>query len=80
MKTFFKNTFLKITPFLLVMLGIGLGLEYFNPMTSEFLRFMVNGAIFVSVFTVVLYKFVINDYEKNLFFGILKKFVRKVKK
>ena len=80
MKTFFKNTFLKITPFLLLMLVIGLSLEYFNPMTSGFLRFAVNGAIFVGIFAVLLYKFVVNDYEKNLFLGVFKKVLRKVKR
>lgn len=80
MKTFFKNTFLKITPFLLVMLGIGLGLEYFNPMTNGFLRFAVNGVVFVVIFAILLYRFVVNDYEKNLFLGVFKKVLRKVKR
>lgn len=80
MKTFFKNTFLKITPFLLLMMGIGLGLEYFNPMVSGFLRFAVNGVVFVGIFAALLYKFVVNDYEKNLFLGAFKKVLRKVKR
>ena len=80
MKTFFKNTFLKITPFLLLMMGIGLGLEYFNPMASGFLRFAVNGVVFVGIFGLLLYKFVINEYEKNLFLGVFKKVLRKVKR
>jgi hypothetical protein len=62
------------------MLGIGLGLEYFNPMTNGFLRFGVNGVVFVGVFALLLYKFVINEYEKNLFLGAFKKVLRKVKR
>ena len=80
MKTFFKNTFLKITPFLLLMLGIGLTFEYFNPMANGFLRFGVNGVVFLGIFAVLVYKFVINDYEKNLFLGVFKKVLRKVKR
>ena len=77
---FFKATFLKITPFLLLMLGLGLSLEYFNPMTNGFLRFGVNGIVFVGIFGLILYKFVVNEYEKNLFLGVFKKVLRKVKR
>ncbi len=80
MKKFFKESYLKITPFLLLSMVVGLCLERFNPMTNEFLRFIVNGALFVGIFAVVLYKFVINDYEKNLFLGVFKKLLRKVKR
>ena len=80
MKRFFKASYLKITPFLLVMLGIGLALENFNPMTHGFLRFVVNGGAFVGIFALTLYKLVINEYEKNLFLGAFKKVLRKVKK
>ena len=77
---FFKETFLKITPFLLIAMGVGLGLEHFNPMAHGFLRFALNGGVFVATFAVLMLLFGLNQYEKNLFFGILKKFVRKVKK
>lgn len=70
---FFKETFLKITPFLLIAMGVGLGLEHFNPMAHSFLRFALNGGVFVATFAVLMLLFGLNQYEKNLFFGILKK-------
>ncbi len=73
-----KKCYLKITPLLLVALGIGLALEHFNPMPHGALRFLVNGIIFVAFFIILMY-FKLNDYEKNLFFGILKKLKRKIK-
>ena len=77
---FFKETFLKITPFLLLMLGIGLLLENFNPMNGGFLRFAINGVIFVGFFGVTMLLFCMNEYEKNLFLGVFKKVLKKIKK
>ena len=80
MKRFFKECYIKITPYLLIVLVFGLLLEHFNPMTHGFIRFTVNGVVFVVVFAVLLYKFVINNYEKNLFLGVFSKVLRKIKK
>ncbi|MBR5321477.1 MAG: oligosaccharide flippase family protein [Clostridia bacterium] len=77
---FFKETFLKITPFLSLMLGIGLLLENFNPMNGGFLRFTINGVIFVGFFGVTMLLFCMNEYEKNLFLGVFKKVLKKIKK
>lgn len=68
--------YLKITPFLIIALVIGLLLENFNPMPHGYLRFIVNGVIFVVLF-MVLMVFCMNDYEKNLVFGKLKKLINK---
>lgn len=76
---FFKATYLKITPWLVLSLGAGLLLENFNPMSGGFLRFAVNGVIFVGFFGIVMFLFCMNDYEKNLIFGTIKKMLRKVK-
>lgn len=71
-----KKCYLKITPYLLVMLAIGLALEQFNPMPHGALRFVVNGFVFVICF-IVLLSFCLNDYEKNLFFGKIKKLIKR---
>ncbi len=80
MKRFFKESYLKITPFLLVMTVIGLLFENFNPLAHGFLRFVINGGAFVIIFAGFTYLFILNNYEKNLFFGIFKKVLRKVKR
>ncbi len=77
---FFKESLFKITPWLVLSLGVGLLLEYFNPMGAGALRFLVNGVVFVVFFGVVMLLFCMNDYEKNLFFGKFKKLTKKVKK
>ncbi len=73
---FTKETFLKFIPILLIVLGVGLALENFNPMPHGYLRFLINGIIFVAVFIVLMY-FRLNNYEKNLFFGVLRKLKRR---
>ena len=78
MKTFIKETYVKITPALLVVLGFGLCLENFNPMDSGFLRFVINGGVFVIAFAVVML-FVMNKSEKDMIFGTVNKVLRKLK-
>ncbi len=80
MKHFFKESYFKITPYLILMLGVGLFLEYFNPMVHGSLRFLVNGCAFVGIFAVTSFLFVFNKYEKNLCLGTFKKVLRKIKK
>lgn len=76
---FFKATYFKITPWLLLSLGVGLALENFNPMGAGILRFVLNGVVFVGFFGVVMLMFFMNDYEKNLLFGTFKKIIKKIK-
>ncbi len=71
-----KRCYLKITPFLLVALAIGLTLENFNPLPQGVLRFLVNGLLFVVAFAVLMC-FCLNTYEKNLFFGKIKKLLKR---
>ncbi len=73
---FAKETYLKFIPTLLIVMAIGLALEHFNPMTHGYIRFLINGIIFVAVFIVLMY-FRLNDYEKNLFFGKFKRFIKR---
>lgn len=77
---FFKATYFKITPWLLLSLGVGLAFENFNPISAGFLRFVVNGVAFVGFFGIVMLLFCMNDYEKKLFLGTLKKIINKIKK
>ena len=74
---FFKATYFKITPWLLICLGIGLVLENFNPMSAGLLRFAVNGIVFVGFFGIIMLLFCMNNYEKNLFIGTFKKILKK---
>ncbi len=80
MKRFFKECYLKITPYLLLLLVLGLLLENFNPMNAGFIRFILNGTVFVAIFVVVMIAFCMNKYERDLIFGIAKKFIRKIVK
>ncbi len=80
MKRFFKESYLKITPHLLMLLVIGLSLEHFNPMNVGFMRFIINGIIFAVVFAIVMVQFCMNKYEKNLIFGMVNKVIKKVVK
>lgn len=73
---FTKETFLKLGPTLLVVMAAGLALEHFNPMPHGYLRFLVNGIVFVAVFILLMY-FRLNDYEKNLFFGKIRKLIKR---
>lgn len=79
MKRFFKESYLKITPHLLIMLGIGLCLEYFNPMSAGLLRFIINGIVFVTVFGVSMMLFCMNSYEKQLVVKTMSSFFKKLK-
>lgn len=77
---FFKETFLKITPWLVLSLGVGLALENLNPMNAGFLRFGINGVAFVGFFGIIMILFCMNSYEKNLFLGTFKKILKKIKR
>ena len=76
---FFKETFFKITPWLLISLVVGLLLENSNPMNAGLLRFVVNGVIFAGFFGITMLLFCMNSYEKDLFLGMFKKIFKKLK-
>ncbi len=80
MIAFFKETFLKLSPYLIVSTVIGLLVEKYNPLTPGFARFGVNGVIVVAIFGILMLLFGMNQYEKNLIFGVLKKAKKLVKK
>lgn len=74
MLDFCKKVYLKFAPHLLGMLGVGLALEYFNPMKHGIIRFGVNAVVFSIVFFALMMICGFNDYEKDLLFGVFKKF------
>ncbi len=76
-KTFCKETYLKILPYIIVTLVIGLLLEQFNPITNVIIRFTVNGVAVVGVFGVLVLLFYMNKYEKNLLIAPIRKLLRK---
>lgn len=73
MKTFCKETFLKISPYLIVPIAVGLLIEKYNPLSPGFIRFGINGATVVLTFGVLMLLFGMNKYEKNLVLGIFNK-------
>lgn len=79
MAEFFKKSYLKLLPYLAITMVIGLLAEHFNPLAHGYLRFLINGIIVVAVFFVLMLCFGMNDYEKSLLFGTLKKIFRRLK-
>ena len=76
---FCKQTFFKITPSLIITTVIGLIIEQYNPMPHGYLRFIINGIVVVGLFGILMLAFVMNEYEQNLIFGIIKRFLKKTK-
>ena len=77
MVRFFKETFLKLTPYLLITLAVGLLFENYNPLPHGLLRFAINGAVLVGCFGVLMLVKGFNQYEKKLVTGVFKKILRK---
>lgn len=74
---FFKQSYLKLLPILLIAMGSGLFFERFNPVSNGYLRFLINGIGFVSVYILLLWFFGFNRYEKNLALSLPKKVIKK---
>ena len=79
MARFGKETFVKLSPGLLLTLAVGLLCEYFNPMQNRLLRFGVNGVVLVAFFILFMWFFGLNAYEKSLLTGTVKKVLQKMK-
>ncbi len=77
MKLFFIETFLKLSPYLLITLIVGLMCEYINPIVNPFLRFAVNGIVLVCVFFVLMMFKGFNKYEKSMISKFLANFFKK---
>ena len=77
---FCKQSFFKITPFLIITTVIGLLVENYNPMPHGYIRFIINGIVVVGIFGFLMFVFVMNKYEKDLIFGMIKKVFQKLRK
>ena len=77
MWAFYKETFIKITPWLIVLLTLGIALEYFNPMSASIWRFLVNSFVLVLFYAIVMIVFVWNKSEKKLFTDVFKNVLKK---
>ena len=73
MKNFFCNTFVKFFPSFCVIFLIGIIIRRFNFAGNIYLEFFIDLILFILIYLVVLYKFVMNNEEKKLFLGFLKK-------
>lgn len=78
MKEFFKQTYLKIMPLLLVCMAFGLLMEKCNPIVNKYIRFGINGTAFIVVFVFLARVMFMNNYEKDLFFGTVRKIFKKI--
>ena len=76
MVLFIKETFLKLSPQLIMTLVIGVLCEYFNPIENVYLRFCVNGLILVLGYFAIMWLVGFNSYEKNLILGIKGKLIK----
>lgn len=73
---FFKESFLKMTPAVLIALAVGVLADKFNPI-GGYLGFLINGCIYAGTFAALMWFVCFNEYEKNLFLGMVKKILRK---
>lgn len=80
MKSFFKNTFVKIIPYLIITLVLGMMCEKYNPISGVFFRFGVNVIFIVFVFCIQMYFFFMNSYEKSMIKNLLIKFKKNKEK
>jgi len=75
---FWKNI-VKMTPVAVIMgTGAWFGLEYLG--MDSWLEFFTYAVIYTIVYFALAYVFVMNTYEKNLFFGIVKKLIAKIQR
>ena len=77
MPRFFRESYLKLIPHLLVTLAAGIACNRFNPVTNVYISFIMNGAVTVGVYAFIMYFFGINDYEKRLIHRTVRKLTRK---
>ncbi len=80
MPEFFRHTYLKLMPGLLITLACGMLLNRFNPVSQVYLRFLINGALTVLIYAAILFFFEFNEYEKQLvsrLYGRITKAIRK---
>lgn len=77
MVKFIKDVFLNMSPYLVLTFVVGFVMEQFNPLPHGLLRFLINGAVLVGCFGILMLVKGFNQYERNLITGIFKKLLRK---
>ena len=80
MLSFFKQVYLKLLPHLILASALGFVCQRFNPVPNSYISFIVNGAVFVIFYFIIMWVHGFNAYEKDLALGTVKKLVRKFKK
>ena len=73
---FSKAAFLKITPYLAITALVGFVVQHFNPISSVYISFAVNALAIVITFFLLMTFFGFTKSEKQLVFGLFKKFTR----
>lgn len=74
-KDYFKNVG-KMIPFFFLSLSVGLGIEFLFPAKTLF-SWLIHILFFVLFFTLVCWRFIFNQYEKNLILLPLQKILQK---
>ena len=76
MWSFFKETFMKLVPQLILTLAVGMVFSHFNPISNVYLKFAVDGFVLVGFYFIMMWFCGFNAYEKGLFKALLRKFKR----
>ncbi len=66
MGRFFRGTYLRLVPQLLLTLGIGLLFSHLNPIGNPYLKFLADGAVLVLSYFLIMWVCGFNSYEKGL--------------
>lgn len=77
MKKYCMDVYVKLLPYFIVLLIFGLGLEKYNPILNQYVRFISNLIVYICLFGFIIIKFAFNEYEKNLIIGPIKKILKK---
>lgn len=73
MKKFFKETYLKLMPQLILSCVIGWLAVRYNPVSNVYLNFIINGIVLVGTYLLIMILCGFNDYEKSLFMSVVQK-------
>ena len=77
MWSFFKETFMKLVPQLILTLAVGMVFSHFNPISNVYLKFAVDGLVLVGFYFALMWLCGFNSYEKSLIRSATDKLLRK---
>lgn len=77
MWSFFKETFMKLVPQLILTLAVGMVFSHFNPISNVYLKFAMDGIVLVGFYFALMWLCGFNPYEKSLIRSATDKFLRK---